>query len=233
MSLLELHTRERDWARARAHDRKFWPTPAAWARALLQLAGPALLRARAQARLWGGDTNREIFALMTWVERIADERFVVVRSGDAIRVWGPRQLDDPRPAVISRAAGLAGIGHRSLLAEADQQEKVLRRSRRSSQRGLELAERYMARLPQPKPQAWPAPPPRPAQRRTERSTLMPCGSGEFVFVGVEQEPLQIDIGPLLDMPGPSRTSPAELLPEAMDEWFDDMPEKRKQAQGAP
>jgi hypothetical protein len=91
----------------------------------------------------------------------------------------------------------------------------------------------MAGLPQPKPQARAAPPPRPTQRRTERSTLMPCGSGEFVFVGVEQEPLQIDIGPLLDMPGPSRTSPAELLPEAMDEWFDDMPEKRKQAQGAP
>jgi hypothetical protein len=62
---------------------------------------------------------------------------------------------------------------------------------------------------------------------------MPCGSGEFVFVGVEQEPLQIDIGPLLDMPGPSRTSPAELRPEAMDEWFDDMPEKREQPQGAP
>jgi len=233
MSLLELHTRERDWARARAHDRKFWPTPAAWARALLQLAGPAMIRARAQARLWGGDTNRELFALMAWVERIADERFVVVRSGDAIRVWGPRQLDDPRPAVISRAAGLAGIGHRSLLAEADQQEKVLRRARRSSLRGLELAERYMALLPQPKPQAKAAPPPRPAQRRTARSTLMPCGSGEFVFVGVETEPLQIDIGPLLDMPGPSRTSPAELRPEAMDEWFDDMPEKRKQAQGAP
>ncbi len=248
MSLLELHTRERDWARARAHDRKFWPTPAAWARALLQLAGPAMIRARAQARLWGGDTNRELFALMTWVERIADERFVVVRSGDAIRVWGPRQLDDPRPAVISRAAGLAGINQRSrrgratagsrpdlvdLLAEADQQEKVLRRSRRSNLRGLELAERYMAGLPRPKPQAWPAPPPRPAQPRTARSTLMPCGSGEFVFVGVETEPLQIDIGPLLDRPGPSRTSPAELRPEALDEWFEDMPEKREQPQGAP
>jgi len=195
---LELHTRERDWARARAHDRKFWPTPAAWARALLLLAGPALLRARAQARLLGGGTNRELFALMTWVERIADERFVVVRSGDALRVWGPRQLDDPRPAVISRVAGLAGISHRSLLAEADQQEKVIRRSRRSNLRGLELAERYMAGLPRPKAQTRPLQPPRPAQRRRARSTLMSCGSGEFVFVGVETEPLDVDIERLFE-----------------------------------
>lgn len=209
MSTLELYTRERDWARARAHDRKFWPTPAAWARALLLLAGPAMIRARAQARLLGVDTNRELFALMAGVERIADERFVVVRSGNASRVWGPRQLDDPRPAVISRAAGLAGISHRSLLAEADQQEKVLRRSRRSNLRGLEVAARYMAGLPRPKARTRPVPPPRPALGRTARTTLVPCGDGEFVFVGVETTTLDIDIERLLG---------DELDPSYADPW---------------
>lgn len=198
MSLLELHTRERDWARARAHDRKFWPTPAAWARALLLIAGPALVRARAQARLWGGDTNRELFALMRGVERIADDRFVVVRDGAATRVTGTRRPHDPRPPVIKRAAGLAGIDQLELLAEADRQEQALRRARRSHMRGLELTERFMATLPRTKAPTQPPLLSRPSQRERARNTLMPCGGGEFVFVGIEVEPLDIDLERLFD-----------------------------------
>ncbi len=198
MSQLELHARIRDWMRARARDRQWWPTPAAWARALLLLADSAMVRARAQARLWGGDTNRELFALMRGVERIADERFVVVRDGEATRVSGPRQPHDPRPPVIKRAAGLAGIEQTKLLAEADRQEQALREGRRSNLRGLELAERYMATLPRTKAPTQPPPLSRPSQGERARNTLMPCGGGEFVFVGIEVEPLDIDLELLFD-----------------------------------
>jgi len=187
---LEQATRARAWTKARARDRR-WPSPAAWAQALLQLAETALVRARAQARIFGGETNREFFALMSSVERIAEERFFVIRDGEAVHVVGPRRRDDPRPAVISKAAGLAEIGHSVLLAAADQQETAIRRRRRSHCRGLELAANYIARLPRIVA---------PAEARTSAPTdrrhvrlFESCGGGWFVFKGSEAEPLEIDI----------------------------------------
>jgi hypothetical protein len=187
---LEQATRARDWTNARARDRR-WPTPAAWAQALLLLAGNALVRAQAQARIFGGDTNREFFALMASVERIAADRFFVIREGSAVYVVGHRRSDDPRPAVISKAAGLAEIGHNELLAAADQRETAIRRQRRSHRRGLQLAEDYIARLPRvaapAKARASAAPYRRPAR------LLEPCGGGWFIFNGQQGKPLEVDL----------------------------------------
>jgi hypothetical protein len=189
---LEQATRARDWTNARARDRR-WPTPAAWAQALLLLAGNALVRAQAQARIFGGDTNREFFALMASVELIAADRFFVICEGKMVYVVGHRRGDDPRPAVISKAAGLAEIGHSELLAAADQQETAIRRLRRSHRRGLQLAEDYIARLPRvavPEPakaRASAAPYRRPAR------LFESCGGGWFTFNGEEGKPLEIDL----------------------------------------
>ncbi len=176
--------------KARAQDRRSWPSPAAWAQALLQLAGPALVRAQAQARIFGGNTHREFFALMESVERIAEDRFFVVRDGQAVYVVGPRRREDPRPAVISKAGRLADIARNVLLSAADQQEKVIRRRRRSHRRGLQLAEQYIARLPKvaaPTRTRTTAQPSRRPVRQFE-----PCGDGWFIFNGDEGEPLGID-----------------------------------------
>ncbi len=205
---LEQRTRERDWMKARARDRRSWPSPAAWAQALLQLAGTAIIRAQAQARIFGGDTHREFFALMASVERIAEDRFFVMRSGETVSVVGPRRRGDPRPVVISKAVafartlldlddagldaeGRAVMGPNVLLAAADQQEKMIRRRRRSHRRGLQLAEEYIARLPRvaappAKARASAAPYRRPAR------LLEPCGDGWFIFNGEEGKPLEID-----------------------------------------
>jgi len=190
---LELRTREADWMQARARDRRSWPTPAAWAKALLKLAEHALVRAQAQVRLLGSD-HRELFALMANVERIADDRFSVTCGGQLIYVVGPRRSDDPRPAVIAKAARLADVERSMLLAAADQQETVIRRRRRSHRRGLELAEGYIARPKAGKaakvsPRAAAAPASRPS--RSAR-LFESCGGGWFVFVGVEGESLEID-----------------------------------------
>lgn len=188
---LELRTRERDWMKARAKDRRSWPSPAAWAQALLLLAGDALARAQAQARL-GIDTNREFFVLMSSVERIADDRFFVVRDGEAVYVTGPRRSDDPRPPVIAKAARLADVAHGVLLAAADLREAAIRRQRRSARRGLELAENYIARQPKAA-KASPRAASAPVSRSSRSARLFePLGGGWFVFVGVEGEPLEID-----------------------------------------
>jgi hypothetical protein len=187
---LEQATRTRDWTNARARDRR-WPTPAAWAQALLLLAGNALVRAQAQARLFGGDTNREFFALMASVERIAGDRFFVIREGSTVYVGGPRRSEDPRPAVISKAAGLAEIGHSELLAAADQQETAIRRRRRSHRRGLQLAEDYVAKQPkavaQAKARASAVPDRRPVR------LFEPCGGGWFIYKGEDGKPLEVDL----------------------------------------
>jgi hypothetical protein len=189
---LELRTRVLDWMKARARDRRSWPSPPAWAQALLQLAGTALVRAQAQARILGSD-HREFFALMASVELIAADRFFVICEGKMVYVVGHRRGDDPRPAVISKAAGLAEIGHSELLAAADQQETAIRRLRRSHRRGLQLAEDYIARLPRvavPEPakaRASAAPYRRPAR------LLEPCGGGWFIFNGQQGKPLEVDL----------------------------------------
>ena len=195
----EMTIRARAWTRARTRgDRRWWPTPAAAARALLRLAAPVLVRARAQTRLLAAD-HREFFALMRDVERIADERFYVVCDGDATRVHGPLSSDDPRSAVISRAAALAGISRHALLAEADQQELELRKARRSHVRGLELAERFMAGLPKPKPRA-PTSPLEP-RRWAARRLFEPCGDGCFEFIGGHETTIDVDVELLFDDDG--------------------------------
>lgn len=189
---LELRTRQMDWTKARARDRRSWPSPAAWAQALLQLAGTALVRAQAQARLLGSD-HREFFAMMASVERIAADRFFVICDGKLVYVVGPRRSEDPRPGVIAKAAGLAGIGHKVLLAAADQQETEILRQLRSHRRGLQLAEEYIAKLPRvaaPEPsRARPSAEP----YRRPASLFESCGGGWFIFNGDEGKPLEIDI----------------------------------------
>jgi hypothetical protein len=204
---LEPRTRELDWMKARARDRRSWPSPAAWAQALLQLAGTAIIRAQAQARIFGGGAHREFFAVMASVERIAEDRFFVVRDGEAVYVTGPRRRGDPRLVVISKAVALARalldlddagldaegravMGPNVLLAAADQQEKMIRRRRRSHRRGLQLAESYIARLPKAVASA--------TMRTTAQPSRRPvrlfesCGDGWFIFNGEHGTPLEID-----------------------------------------